>query len=327
MPSLTDLPGLKVGHAHDEEAATGCTVVLFDEPVLAGIDVGGGSASTRQTDSLRPSGRMHQVDGFLLTGGSAFGLDAAGGCLSYLEERGVGLDTLVARVPSVPTAVLFDLAIGSASRRPDAEMGRQACAAASREPVAEGNVGAGMGCTVAKRLGPTSGWKGGLGSFSLEVAGGRVAALVAVNALGDVYHPDTGEPLAVARGPKGWAMPLPSSPTPGGAATPGAVRSGGSGHGENTTLVVLCTDLPFDRSQLCHLARMAHDGLGRVLRPAHSPFDGDVVFAATVAPRSEPRLDDRVLAEAGSVAGEVVATAIVRGVLAAKSLHGFPAVS
>ncbi|AKU92319.1 P1 family peptidase [Vulgatibacter incomptus] len=320
MPSITDLAGVRVGHATDRDAATGCTVVLFDEPALGGIDIGGGYASLRQADSLRPGGRVNQVHGFLLTGGSAFGMDAAGGCMAFLEERGVGFPATVARIPTVPTAVLFDLGIGSRDVRPDAGMGYAACVAASRDPVQEGNVGAGTGCTVAKRLGYELAWKGGLGSFAAEAGGFRVGALAAVNALGDVVDPSSGAPLAVARGPgRGWRRPAPEA-----AAEAAPAKAGLPGSGENTTLVVVCTDAPFDRNQLCHLARMAHDGLALAIRPAHTPFDGDVVFTASTAPRDRIRADDLVLAEVGMAAIEVVAEAIARGVKAARTLHGIP---
>ncbi|HWV37164.1 MAG TPA: P1 family peptidase [Vulgatibacter sp.] len=322
MPSLTDLPGVRVGHATDPEAATGCTVVLFDSPALGGIDVGGGFASTRQTDSLRPGGRATETHGFLLTGGSAFGMDAAAGCMGWLEERGVGFQTPAGRVPSVPTAVLYDLGIGSARRRPDAAMGRAACEDAREGPVAEGNVGAGTGCTVGKRLGYGSAWKGGLGSFAAKVDGWTVGAIAAVNALGDIYDPHTGAPIAVARGPADeWRRYAAEAP---GQGAPGkrAVTDPGDG---NTTLAVVCTDAPLDRNQLCLLARMSHDGLARSIRPAHTPFDGDVMFTASTAPQAEVRVDDLVLARLGRVAIEVVAEAIVRGVRAAEPLHGIPA--
>lgn len=320
MDTLTALPGIRVGHASDRRAATGCTVILFDRPALGGIDIGGGYASLRQADSLRPGGRVNEVHGFLLTGGSAFGMEAATGCMRFLEERGVGFLASVAKIPTVPTAVLFDLGIGAADRRPDAAMGYEACAAATSEPVEEGNVGAGAGCTVAKRLGYELAWKGGLGSWMTTVGKWKVGAIAAVNALGDIHDPDTGAPLAVARGSEsGWRRPTAETPLEG--APP---KRGGELQDGNTTLVLVCTDAPFDRNQLCHLARMAHDGLARAIRPAHTPFDGDVVFTASLAPRETIRADDLVLAEVGSAAIEVVAQAIVRGVKAATSSHGFP---
>lgn len=309
MSSLTDVPGVRVGHATDRDGGTGCTVVLFDRPALGGIDIGGGYASTRQADSLRPGGRVRDVHGFLLTGGSAFGMEAATGCMAYLEERGVGFATLAAPVPSVPTAVLYDLALGP-NARPDAAMGRRACEAAGHGPVAEGNVGAGTGCSVAKRLGMAAAWKGGLGSLATEVRGYAVGALVAVNAVGDVYDPDDRTPVALARGGPGWLDPL----------------AGGPATGENTTLAVVCTDAPFGRNQLCFLARMAMNGMARSLSPPLTPFDGDLVFTATTATEGRGSADDRLLAEIGEAAMELVARSIVRGVRAATSLHGLPGV-
>ena len=324
MGTITDLAGIRVGHATDREGGTGCTVILFDRPAMGGIDIGGGYASTRQADSLRPGGRVNEVHGFLLTGGSAFGMEAATGCMRFLEERGIGFQTPIARVPTIPTAVLFDLGLGSKAARPDAAMGYAACAAASAAPVEEGNVGAGTGCTVSKRLGYPLGWKGGLGSAAIRVGPWKVGAIAAVNALGDIYDPDTGAPIAVARGPEaGWRRPVEEAPMGGAPAKAG--RPGGEEPLDgNTTLVLVCTDAPFDRNQLCHLARMSHDGMARSIRPAHTPFDGDVVFAASTADRSLVRADDLTLAEVGTAAIEVVAQAIVRGVRAAHTLHGVP---
>lgn len=316
MSSFSDLPGIRVGHATDLEGGTGCTVVLFDRPALGGMDVGGGYASTRQADSLRPGGRVNEVHGFLLTGGSAFGMDAASGCMAWLEERGIGFRTSVGRVPTVPTAVLFDLGLG-ADVRPDPLMGRRACDAASREAMEEGNVGAGTGCTVGKRLGYQGAWKGGIGGSSLRVGPYRIGALVAVNAVGDIHDPDTGAPIAAARG-EGWRSPVPDAPLG---------DPVGPLPGENTTLAVVCTDAPFDRNQLCHLARMAHGGMARAIRPPHTPFDGDVVFTASTAPKDARREEDLVLAELGAAAIELVAEAIVRGVRSARTLHGVPGVA
>lgn len=316
MATLTELGGLRVGHATDTEAGTGCTVILFDRAAMGGVDIGGGYASTRQADSLRPGGRVNEVHGFLFTGGSAYGMDAASGCMAYLEERGIGFQTATARVPTVPTAVLYDLGFGK-DRRPDAAMGRLACENAHAGPVEEGSVGAGTGCTVAKRLGYDGAWKGGLGSAFARVGSHGVGVIVAVNAVGDILDPRTGRPIAVARGPRGWKPPVPDAPTR---------EPSGPAPGENTTLALVCTDAPFDRNQLCHLARMAQGGMARSIHPHNSPFDGDIVFAASTAPREAARESDLLLAELGEATIELVAEAIVRGVRAARPLHGFPAV-
>lgn len=317
MSTLTSLGGVRVGHATDLEAGTGCTVVLFDEPAMGGVDIGGGYASTRQADSLRPGGRVNEVHAFLFTGGSAFGMDAASGCMAFLEERGIGFRTTAKRIPTVPTAVLYDLGLGE-DRRPDAAMGRLACEGATADPVEEGCVGAGTGCTVAKRLGYAGAWKGGIGSAFAEVAGHGIGVLVAVNAVGDILDPQTAQPIAVARGPKGWLPPVPEAPTR---------EPRGPAPGENTTLALVCTDAPFDRNQLCHLARMSQGGMARSIHPHNSPFDGDIVFAASTAPREAPRESDLLLAELGEAAIELLAEAIVRGVRAARPLHGIPAVA
>ncbi len=202
--AITDVPGIKVGHYTDLEAATGCTVVLCEGGAVGGVEVRGAAPGTRETDLLRPLHLVEQAHAVLLGGGSAFGLDAAAGVMRYLEERGVGFDAGVACVPIVPAAILFDLTVGNPCVRPDAEAGYQACLAASDGPVAEGNVGAGTGATVGKLLGPAYAMKAGLGTASQQIAGGIVVgAVVAVNALGDVVDPETGNILAGARNPDG----------------------------------------------------------------------------------------------------------------------------
>ena len=192
--SITDIPGLRVGHAQDEEALTGCTVILCEKGAVGGVDQRGGAPGTRQTDALYPMHLVQKVHAIVLAGGSAFGLDAATGVVRYLEERGVGFDVRVARVPIVPAAILFDLGLGKVSRRPDAAMGYQACLNASRHPPAEGNAGAGMGATVGKILGIDQAMKSGLGCASLAIGNGIVVgAIAAVNAFGDIIDPQNGQ--------------------------------------------------------------------------------------------------------------------------------------
>jgi len=278
MPSLTSVPGVRVGHATDAAARTGCTVVLG--PFRASCDVRGLATGTRELDALSPRHLVPTVNAILLTGGSAFGLDAAAGVMAWLEERAIGFDTGFARVPIVPAAVIYDLAEGRADRRPDAAMGRAACDAADVAEVAEGSVGAGTGATVGKILGHAGGMPGGVGSWALDSAGYTVGALAVVNAFGDVLGAD-GRIVAGARGPDGGFLD-----------TARALREagfeGGFGRpqpspGTNTTLAVVATDAPLSRTALEVLARMAATAVARRISPVNTPFDGDVVFALSTS--------------------------------------------
>jgi L-aminopeptidase/D-esterase-like protein len=273
--TLTAVPGIRVGHAGNAEAATGCTVVLG--PFRAAVDVRGMASGTRQLDSLSPHHLAARVDALLLTGGSAFGLAAADGVVVWLEERGCGLETRAGRVPIVPTAVIFDFGRGKVGLRPDAAMGRAACEAASREPVAEGAVGVGSGATVGKLLGPARAMAGGVGSFATHLDRHTIGALTVVNAFGDVLDRG-GEIIAGARDEQGAFLDTADylrrhSPPPGFDAQPGT----------NTTLAVVATDYPLGRTQLQAVARQAMNALVRRLSPANSQFDGDLVFACSTA--------------------------------------------
>lgn len=313
--TLTDVPGILVGHYTNLEAATGCTVILTPQGARASVDVRGPAPGTRETDLLRPGRLVQEVHAVLLTGGSAFGLAAADGVMRWLEERGYGFDTGVAKVPIVPAAVIFDLAIGDPKVRPGPEAGYAACEAASDGPVPEGNVGAGTGATVGKLLGMRYAMKAGLGTASVRLAGGViVAALAVVNALGDVVDPQTGTILAGTR-----------KPVVGGFLDTNAALRGHLGQtvlglmGGNTTLVVVATNARLDKSELTTLASMAHDGLARAIRPVHTMLDGDTVFTLSCG-------DVRGnLTAIGAAAADVVAEAIVRAVQKAESLHGIPA--
>ena len=312
--AITDVPGIRVGHWTDLEAATGCTVVLCPEGATAGVDVRGSAPGTRETDLLNPTCLVEQVHAVLLSGGSAFGLAAADGVMRWLEERGHGFDTGVARVPIVPAAILFDLAIGRADRRPDAAAGYAACEAATTGPVAEGNVGAGTGCTVGKVLGPNLATKAGLGTAAQRLEDGLiVGAIVAVNALGDVVDPETGQIIAGTRSPQGgfldtlaWLKRYPQGPQP-----DAPLR--------NTTIGVVATNVRLTKSQATKVAQMAQDGLARTIRPAHTLLDGDAVFALSCG--DHPANHWLV----GAIAAEVLARAIVRAVQAAETLHTIPA--
>jgi L-aminopeptidase/D-esterase-like protein len=308
--AITDVPGIRVGHATDKEAETGCTVVLCPRKgAVGGVDQRGGAPGTRETDLLRPMHLVQRVHAVLLSGGSAFGLDAAGGVVSWLEERGIGFETGVAKVPIVPAAILFDLNVGRADVRPDAAMGRAACEAATGGPVTEGSVGAGTGCTVGRALGPSRASKSGLGTASADLGGGLVVgAIVAVNAFGDVVHPGTGEILAGVRKltGDGWADTLQVLK---GLVGKAALRVAGWSH---TVIGVVATNARLSKEETNKVAQMAHDGLARAVRPAHTLFDGDTLFAlATGRKRADVTL-------VGAYAAEVVAEAIVRAVQAVR---------
>jgi L-aminopeptidase/D-esterase-like protein len=311
---LTDIDGILVGHWTDSHRPTGCTVVLIPGGGVAGVDIRGSAPGTRETDLLNPVSTVETIQGIALSGGSAFGLDTAGGVMRYLEENSWGFPTRSGVVPIVPAAILYDLDLGEGKRRPDQEAGYQACLAASREPVAEGSVGAGAGATIGKILGPGSAMKGGLGSFSVTVGSLTVAALVVVNALGDVIDPDTGVLLAGARGPDGLSLADSSQILK----DPDA--SWNVHPLENTTLAVVATNAVFGKAAMTKIAQMGHDGLARAIRPVHLPFDGDAVFAVSTG-----QVAGVDLGQAGSLAAEAVARAVVRAVLTAKGVPGYPA--
>jgi L-aminopeptidase/D-esterase-like protein len=325
---ITDVPGILVGHDTNLEAGTGCTVVVSEWPAMGGVDVRGGGPATHETDLLDPRNTVAEVHAVLLAGGSAYGLDAASGVMRALEARGVGYDMQVARVPIVPAAALFDLGIGSANVRPDAAAGQRATEAASAGPIARGTVGAGTGATVGKLGGPALAMKGGLGSASATLAGGAVVgALVAVNALGDVYDPATGAILAGARHPTGAGWLVEVGPP---LAYPFGTDAAAPAPGGNTSIAVVATSLPLSKAEVGKVAQMAHDGLARVIRPAHTPFDGDTVFALSLAPaeaRAEAPagVEPLLLAQVGALAAHVLARAVADAVRSAIGLHGVPA--
>lgn len=301
---LTDVPGLLVGHAADPEARTGCTVVLG--PFRAAVDVRGSATGTREMQAISPLHLVERADAILLTGGSAYGLAAADGVMAWLEEQGdYGFDTGVARVPIVPAAVLFDLAVGSADRRPDAAMGRAACEAAG-PGVGEGRVGAGMGATVGKALGAERSMPGGVGTASLAGSGYTVSALAVVNALGDVLD-GRGRIIAGARGDDG------SFADSAALARTGGTRAPLTPPGTATTLCVVATDAPLDRTVLLTLARAGSTGQARRISPVHTPFDGDVTFAVSPTDRPEP-VPPALMLALGAMAAEAVAAAIERAV-------------
>lgn len=311
---ITQIAGIKVGHYTDLKAATGCTVILCEEGAVAGVDVRGSAPGTRETDLLRPMNLVEKVHAILLSGGSAFGLNAAQGVMRYLEERSVGYDTAAGKVPIVPAAVLYDLDIGSSKIRPGPEEGHMACLNASSSEIAEGCIGAGTGATVGKLLGPQQATKSGLGMASEEVATGViVAALVVVNAFGDVIAPKTCDILAGTRQPDGSSF----------ANSAELLRVQGFSWKHkpltSTTIGVVVTDADLNKEQINKVAQMAQDGMARTIDPCHTMYDGDTIFALSIGKK---RGDVNVI---GSSAAHVVSKAIVRAVMVAVSLGGIPA--
>ena len=271
--AITDVAGIEVGHFTDPRRPTGCSVVIARSGATGGVDVRGAAPGTRETDLLDPVNTVGTVHAVLLSGGSAWGLDAAGGVMRWLDGQGIGLDVGGARVPIVPAAVLFDLHVGDARVRPDAAAGYAACEAACQAAPAEGNVGAGAGATIGKLFGMAHAMKGGIGTASVTVDGVTVGALVACSALGDVIDPDTGELIAGARVPGGQTLRdarrslLRGEP-------PLAILAG-----TNTTIGVIATDAPLTKVQARRLAQVGHDGLARTINPVHTLSDGDTLFA------------------------------------------------
>ncbi|MBI5298063.1 MAG: P1 family peptidase [Chloroflexi bacterium] len=321
--TITDVPGLEVGHAQDNEALTGCTVVLCRRGAVGGVDVRGSAPGTRETDLLDPLNLVEKVHAVMLAGGSAYGLDAAGGVMRYLEERRIGFNTGAGLVPIVPAAILFDLGIGRGDVRPDAAMGYRACESASTARVAEGNVGAGTGASVGKLLGAKQAMKSGLGSASIHIGGGIVVgALVAVNAFGDVIDPQNGQIVAGLRsaevgpfhiGAQGYfADTLELMKSMLGRGVLGfATRS-------NTVLAVVAVNADLTKAEATKMAQMAHDGLARTIRPAHTMLDGDTIFALATGGH---KVD---VTTAGAFAAEALSLAVLRGARAAASAGGLP---
>jgi L-aminopeptidase/D-esterase-like protein len=312
---LGDIPGFKVGHAQHVEAITGCSVILAPNGATCGVDQRGGAPGTRETDLCRPMHLISEVHAVLLSGGSAFGLAAADGVMRWLEEHDIGFDTGFARVPLVPTAVLFDLSVGRADIRPDAAMGYNACETAVSETThpQTGNVGAGIGATVGKVMGPQGAMKGGLGQAVVEFQPGLwVGAMIAVNCFGDVVEPLTGQIIAGAR-----RLPdhdfvdtmgqLPQLAT--GFATPG-----------NTVIGVVATNATLNKEGANKVAQMAHNGLAKTISPAHTMYDGDTIF--TLASGHGGPVDVNLI---GAFAVEATALAVVNAIEEAATLAGIVA--
>lgn len=324
--AITDVPGIEVGQAQDDEALTGCTVILCRKGAVGGVDVRGSAPGTRETDLLNPINLVDKIHAVVLAGGSAFGLDAASGVMKYLAEQNIGYGLGAIRVPIVPAAILFDLGISKIVRHPDAEMGYAAISAAQGGLILEGNRGAGTGATVGKIFGKSGAMKSGLGTASIEIGGGVfVGAIVAVNAFGDVLDPVTGQIIAGARTPKLGPLKLGGSSQ---FADTLKVMKSFPGRtilnltiGSNTVIGVVATNAKFNKPQVTKVAQMAHDGLARAIRPSHTMLDGDTIFALSTGRKKAD------VSSVGAFAAEALAMAIVRAVKAARPAGGLPAIN
>lgn len=324
--AITDISGIKVGHASDFEGITGCTILLCEQGAVAGVDQRGGGPGTREIALLNPVNHVEKVHAVILAGGSAFGLDAATGVMHYLEENKIGYQTGVAKVPIVPAAILFDLSIGDSQTRPDADMGYSACQNASTEAPEQGSVGAGTGATVGKMLGIQQGIKSGIGTASIEISGGiTVGALVAVNAVGDIIDPNTGEIVAGAR-------PIHKGPIKiGGAgffADSLALMGGMVGRSlfsladkANTVIGVVATNASFTKAEATKIAQMAQNGVVRCVRPANTMHDGDTMFALSLGKK---KANVNIV---GAYAAQAVQMAILNAITHARGLGGIPSIS
>ena len=311
--SITDIKGVSVGHASDFEGLTGVTVILTPSGMIGGIDISGFATSTRQTDALSASHIVPKVHAICITGGSAYGLDAASGVMNYLEERNSGFDVGVARIPIVPTAAIFDLKVGSAKRRPDKNMGYRACQQATDGKIAEGSIGAGAGATVGKFYGTKQAMKGGVGTAANALNNGLiVGALVAVNAFGDIKDPVSGKILAGARKAKKSTEF---------ADTLELMRKGVKrpiSAFQNTTIGVIVTNAKLTKQNASAVAKIASNGLTKAISPGNTLYDGDIIFSLA---SGEIEVDYYTV---GLMAEEALINAIIRGITTAKETKGIP---
>ncbi len=310
-----EVGGFKVGQAEDTEGITGITVMLMDKQSPAGLDIRGGGPASRETPLLNPVADCKGLHAVILGGGSAFGLDAAGGVMEYLEDRGVGLDVGVTRVPLVCQSDIFDLGIGDPKSRPNKEMAKKACENASCSPVQNGNHGAGMGATVGKYRGPESCMKGGIGTYAVELEGLKVGAMVVVNACGDIYDIETNQVIAGCLNPDGTLVNDERAFFEDAAKMMLAVKER-----TNTTIGIIATNAGFGKSELNKIASMTHNGYARAIRPVHTMMDGDSIYAVSTG---EFEADINLV---GSLAAYVMGKAIGRGCQAAESVAGVKAV-
>lgn len=299
--SICDVPGIKVGHAHNVRAKTGCTVILPQAEATAGVDVRGSAPGSREIELLYPTRHVTKIHAILLTGGSAFGLDAAGGVQQFLEEQNIGYDTGVARVPIVPAAVIFDLAVGDPKIRPDKKMGYEAAQNASAKENSEGQTGAGIGATVGKLAGQENAMNGGIGTCSHYITEEIVVGvLVVVNALGNIIDPNNNKTIAGAQDKTngGFFNPIELLKK---LAVPGFSSF------TNTTLGVVATNADLTREEVTKIAQMAQDGFARTISPSHTQYDGDIIFVLST--NATVKVNALLI---GSIAAELTANAVIR---------------
>ncbi|AQS11769.1 peptidase family S58 [Clostridium saccharobutylicum] len=311
-----DIDGIKLGHSQNINGGTGCSVVICEQGATGGVDVRGGSPGTRETDLLNPMEMVNKINAVVLSGGSAFGLDSSGGVMEYLENKNIGFDVTVTKVPIVCQAVLFDLAFGDPRIRPDKSMGIEACKNSEvyKDDI-NGNIGAGYGATVGKFLGTNYAMKGGLGTYAVKVGDLEVGAIVAVNCLGDVIDPSNLDIIAGAYDRKNNKflntekiildnLENPKNPFKG-----------------NTTIGIIVTNADFTKAETNKVASMAHNGYGRTMRPAHTMFDGDTIFTMAT---NKIKAD---VTTVGMLAANVMEKAILRGIRSAQGLFSIPSYS
>lgn len=315
--NVKSIKDIKIGQTENVSAGTGCTVILAENGMAAGLDVRGGGPASRESELMNPLAAAQEIHGIVLAGGSAFGLDAAGGVMQYLEERGIGFDVGVTKVPLVCQADLFDLTVGDMSVRPDKAMGYQACVNAEKGNYRDGCYGAGCGATVGKFAGMDYCMKSGIGSYAVQIGSLQVGAVVAVNALGDIYNWKTGEKIAglLTEDRKSFRDTVEMM-----CASTDVVDNKFTG---NTTIGVVITNADLKKPALCKIASMAQDGYARAIRPVHTSADGDSIYAVSVGNETEKIKADQDLV--GTLAAEVMSAAIVRAVTNAESAYGFPA--
>ena len=311
--SITDIEKIRIGQVEDMEAGTGCTAFICEEGMRAGLDVRGGGPASRDSQLLNPLMAAQVIHGILLSGGSAFGLGAANGVMQYLEEKDIGFDVGVTKVPLVVQSDLFDLTVADTFTRPDAQMGYEAARLALEDPnYLDGNYGAGCGATVGKICGMERCMKTGIGSYALQSGEFKIGAVVALNALGDVFDWKTGKQIAGLLNEEKTALCSTSDVMK---ASIDVVENRFVG---NTTLGIVITNAHFEKSQLCKIAGMAHDGFARSIRPVHTSADGDSIYAVSAG---DVAVDQDV---AGILAAEVISEAIRRAVYSAESAYGYP---
>ena len=320
--NIRELPGFRIGNAQNSEGGSGCTVVICEEGACAGVSVRGGGPATRETDLLDPQKMVQQIFGLCLSGGSAYGLDAATGVMRYLEEKGIGFDVGMGIVPIVPAACLFDLIAGDFHCRPDADMGYAACVDSENweisedaefEPFKGGNIGAGTGCTVGKFKGMENIMKSGLGTYAVQCGDLKIGAVVAVNSLGDIFDVDTGEEIAGMLAEDGKTF------DPVSAAMWDSVLVDKNVFTGNTTISFLITNADLTKDQCNKLADMAHDGYARAIKPVHTSADGDTIFFLS---KGDVKINQDALGDLGAY---VMAKAIGNAVRSAETAYGFKA--